>query len=274
MLQNYLKASRSVSYNLILALILMCGYEAGQFLDPTVMNGADAWLSGLLVFIPFHAIILAVLLTGFSFFSLYSDRLEGIPFRFPLAMIMIAEAAGWALLIFLTLPRATSWFAPMAWGGLSSITAAFGAGFYEELMFRLVLVGIMTALFIGLKNHSWRTVAALVVAGGMSMMFWLHYGGRPWEAAGMSIVVIAIFLLGSRLGANYPNGIRWYIMASSAILFSAAHYLGTMGDHFQLYSFMFRLLFGLIMIPLMNWRGFAIAAWTHALYDVMVFAIT
>jgi membrane protease YdiL (CAAX protease family) len=55
-----------------------------------------------------------------------------------------------------------------------------------------------------------------------------------------------------------------------ALLFSAVHYIGAFGDPFTLPSFTFRFLFGLALNGLYLVRGFGIAAWTHALYDVMV----
>ncbi|RLB78811.1 MAG: CPBP family intramembrane metalloprotease, partial [Deltaproteobacteria bacterium] len=56
-------------------------------------------------------------------------------------------------------------------------------------------------------------------------------------------------------------------------LFSLVHYIGTYGDAFTLASFTFRFLFGLALNVLFIVRGFGIAAWTHALYDVMVFTV-
>jgi len=58
----------------------------------------------------------------------------------------------------------------------------------------------------------------------------------------------------------------------SALLFSAVHYIGSMGDAFTLGSFLYRFLFGLILNGIYVWRGFGVAAWTHAIYDIMVIA--
>ena len=48
------------------------------------------------------------------------------------------------------------------------------------------------------------------------------------------------------------------------------HYIGTLGDAFTLSSFTFRFLFGLALNVVFLVRGFGVAAWTHALYDVMI----
>jgi len=56
----------------------------------------------------------------------------------------------------------------------------------------------------------------------------------------------------------------------AAICFSTVHYIGTFGDPFSINSFLFRFFFGLALNVIYLYRGFGIAAWTHALYDIMV----
>jgi hypothetical protein len=57
----------------------------------------------------------------------------------------------------------------------------------------------------------------------------------------------------------------------AALLFSAFHYVGPYGDPWTLSSFVFRFLAGLLFSVLFLLRGFGIAAWTHALYDIFLF---
>ncbi len=70
---------------------------------------------------------------------------------------------------------------------------------------------------------------------------------------------------GPKSWANYVSAILL-----SAVLFSAIHYTGNMGDPFTMSSFLFRFLFGVILNGIYVLRGFGVAAWTHALYDVIV----
>jgi membrane protease YdiL (CAAX protease family) len=93
-----------------------------------------------------------------------------------------------------------------------------GAGIYEELLFRVLLVSGIAALGLAL-------------------------GLRKALAVGLGIVL-------------------------SALIFSAFHYLGPFGDALTLPSFTFRTIAGLLLSGLYVARGFGIAAWTHALYDV------
>ena len=56
----------------------------------------------------------------------------------------------------------------------------------------------------------------------------------------------------------------------TSFLFSTAHYLGPYGDTFEIASFSFRALAGVFFAALFIFRGFGIAAGTHALYDMLV----
>lgn len=57
----------------------------------------------------------------------------------------------------------------------------------------------------------------------------------------------------------------------SSIVFSAIHYVGPFGDPFQLTSFGFRVLAGLYLAAVYHFRGFAVAVYTHTIYDLIVF---
>ncbi len=55
--------------------------------------------------------------------------------------------------------------------------------------------------------------------------------------------------------------------------FSAWHHVGPLGEPFELRTFVFRTVCGLVFTLIYGFRGFAPAVWTHTLYDlwVMVF---
>jgi membrane protease YdiL (CAAX protease family) len=100
------------------------------------------------------------------------------------------------------------------------LVLSIGAGLYEELVFRVVLVGGMFWALDKVMKRSWMAYVAAALIG--------------------------------------------------AALFSAVHYIGSMGDAFTVASFTFRFLFGLALNGIFLARGFGVAAWTHALYDVFV----
>ncbi|HYW35566.1 MAG TPA: CPBP family glutamic-type intramembrane protease, partial [Balneolaceae bacterium] len=67
---------------------------------------------------------------------------------------------------------------------------------------------------------------------------------------------------------------KWIIYSAAiiiaAFIFSLMHYVGALGDAFSLRSFLFRFFFGVALSVIYWWRGFAVAAWTHSLYDILV----
>ncbi len=77
--------------------------------------------------------------------------------------------------------------------------------------------------------------------------------------------------LAGRIGWFHGNGapVAIAVVVTSA-LFSAAHYAGAHGETFDWFSFCFRFLAGAFFALLFVYRGFGIAAGTHALYDIFV----
>ncbi len=59
--------------------------------------------------------------------------------------------------------------------------------------------------------------------------------------------------------------------ALSSLAFSFVHHLGPLGEPFTVSAFVFRVFMGALFAVIYRVRGFAIAAWTHAIYDVWVF---
>ena len=85
------------------------------------------------------------------------------------------------------------------------------------------------------------------------------------------MVIVALLSNGFRLLfgiGRVPAGFMAAI--AGALLFSAFHYIGPLGEPLKLESFVFRTLAGLAFSGLYLTRGFGITAWTHALYDVAV----
>jgi hypothetical protein len=60
---------------------------------------------------------------------------------------------------------------------------------------------------------------------------------------------------------------------ASSLVFSAIHYIGPLSDPFSVASFVFRTLAGGYLAAIYRFRGFAVAVYTHALYDVLVFFV-
>jgi hypothetical protein len=82
-----------------------------------------------------------------------------------------------------------------------------------------------------------------------------------------SLVLRKVFGTGAR---GVALVVAWAVV--SALVFSAWHYVGAMGDGFELKSFLFRAVCGLVLTLIYAFRGLAPAVWTHAIYDVWVMA--
>jgi hypothetical protein len=114
---------------------------------------------------------------------------------------------------------------------------SLGAGFYEELTFRVLLFGL-----------------------GAKVLVWL-FGNQRIELAGTASARRFSF-------RSLVVLVAWALACAG--IFSGVHYIGPMSDAFQLTSFTFRAVLGLILTLIFVTRGFAAAVWTHAIYDVWV----
>ncbi len=117
---------------------------------------------------------------------------------------------------------------------------SLGAGFYEELTFRVLLFGLGAKILVWLFGHQ------KVVLSGTSV------------ATGFSFRSVLVML-------------GWAL--ACAVVFSGVHYVGPLSDDFKLTSFTFRAVLGLMLTLIYVTRGFAAAVWTHAIYDVWVLVL-
>lgn len=230
-LRRYHRVSRSATYGFLSALPLIALYEimivtANQGRMAQVRVGAEVWLKQLLALIGGTGLAVmgaVVIIIGVAI--LYLERKKSIPIRAKYFGWIVAESAVYAVVVglFVSVTVGTIFMmaAPQGVGGLwTKLALSIGAGIYEELLFRVILVG---GLFWLLKRFVSPTRHAYLIAAVIG-----------------------------------------------AVIFSAVHYIGVYGDPFTFASFTFRFLFGLILNGIFLWRGFGVAAWTHALYDVMV----
>ncbi len=159
-------------------------------------------------------------------------------------------------------------------GVVYAIAMRLAAGY---VVGRISLVALASSGLAGSEGAQ-----AIALAGGTS-------GSNPFAAIVMSLGAgfyeeIAFRVVGYGLGARlllflFPQPIPfkrffvrlvWAVVTSLA--FSGWHYLGAYGDPFDLRSFVFRAVCGLTFVTVYQFRGFAPAVWTHALYDIWVMA--
>ncbi len=223
---SYWSLSRTPLTSLVFALPLVLAYEGGVLLlgRGSPRNGADVWLRQLLDALGFGAYFLLPTLTVLGLLAWHHIEHDRWHFRPAVLAGMAAECLLWAAAL-IGLARLQDRLWPLAaaggWDGIFARLIGFcGAGLYEEVLFRLLL---------------------------LPLLIWVC------ERLGASAVTAAV------LG-----------LVASSLLFSAAHYVGPLGERFELYSFTFRTLAGMFFAVLFIVRGFGIAAGTHAVYDVLV----
>jgi membrane protease YdiL (CAAX protease family) len=236
---NYWKSAREPRYSLLFVLPLLLAYEAlawglGRTGQAAVRNGADVLLKQLFVALGgsygLRAFALVLFVTGL--FLVGRDvRRSGAPAPRVYGGMMV-ESVVYALVLGVVASALTSFLLTgrlaLAQGGQLEqlpvsvqLMVSLGAGIYEELLFRVLLVA------------------------GLALLATRVFGWKPLSAG-----VFAAML--------------------GALIFSAFHYIGPYGDPLQLETFTFRAIAGLLFSGLYLTRGFGIAAWTHALYDVFL----
>ena len=223
---SYWALSRTPLTSLVFSLPLVLAYEGGVLLmgRGSPRNGADVWLRHLLDALGFGAYFLLPTLTVLGLLAWHHVEHDRWSFSPRVLAGMAAECVFWAAVL-VGLARLQDRLWPLAAGAdregvVARLIGFCGAGLYEEVLFRLLLLPLLTWLF-------------------------------------------------ERLGASVVGAACGGLVASS-LLFSAAHYVGPLGDTFAWYSFTFRALAGMFFAVLFVVRGFGIAAGTHAVYDVLV----
>ena len=235
---GYADATRTATYGFLAALPLFVLYEVGVVLANRgpggIRVGADVWLKTLLATLGgtgWAALGGGVLLVGLGVWWRERDRRPPLVARY--FGLIVVESLVYAVVLAFVVGGAVgalfgAWALPdlalaqLAELGLGlQLALSIGAGLYEELVFRVLLVG---------------------------GLFWLAHrlGGAERRPAYVVAAVVG------------------------AAVFSAVHHVGPFGDPFALSVFTFRFLFGLALNAVFLVRGFAVAAWTHALYDVLV----
>ncbi len=189
---GYWRASLSPAYNFFLAVVLLGGYEGLLWLAPEgsshSRNLIDLWIQSALRGLLLHRWVLSLVIVLLGLAYVYGirrnrERLFGWVF-----LLMLVESVAWALVIWQFLPLLIRGIgASIAQLGLShdtlhSIALCLGAGFYEELFFRVFLVEGLLWLFTGFRYQKVRAVhimmgwlvSALIFSG-------LHFVQEPFS---------------------------------------------------------------------------------------------
>jgi len=142
------------------------------------------------------------------------------------------------------------------------------------------IVLVMTRVFhldpsLSLLTRASRPVLAAGIAqGGVLARLVMSCGAGVWEETVFRLLLLTgLVALGHRvLGLRRPLAFVGALLLSAA-LFSAAHHIPPYGDPLHVGVFVYRLLAGVAFGLIYWWRGFAVAVYTHAFYDLYVLLI-
>ena len=231
-IRNYFQHSSGGTQSAVLALPLLLFYGLGITLVPEARNGVDLVSVGLQRLMS-HADDPTLLYLGF--YGLLAAIDVGLYFWLRKQNRLHPH---WLLPLF-----AECLLYALVTGVLSSAATTR-------------LLGLETADGDGRRHFG--LVAGLIVSAGAGLHEELFFRL-------LGIGVVARLWLGKEW--NAPSWRLLGLVLASSVVFSLAHYLA---EPFALTSFVFRAVSGIVFATLFLTRGFAVAAWTHALYDAWV----
>ena len=240
--KDYLTASRQPRYSVLFALPLLALYELLSFAltgstYAGVRNGADVLLKSAFLNLggPRGLLVFNVLLVGIGAALVWRDRRRNPGgTRGRVFALMFAESALYAVLFGIVVGQLTALVL-----GMPRLLLQIGGG-QLDLPTQLV-----TSLGAGIYEE---LLFRVLLTGGL---LWLITRATKWNRGMAAAVAVVV----------------------SALIFSAFHYVGTLGDEFTMQSFTFRAIAGVAFSALYVLRGLGITAWTHALYDVLITVI-
>lgn len=229
------RSPRNLLTSLILVFPLFAAYQVGVLLTLPMMNGAD-------------------LLTSFLL------RKVGLG---PSQYLAFSGLAVLTYLLGVVVLRRTQRFNPVV-----IVPVLIESALYALSMGSLIYLLMTHVLHIPPKLAAGIEGESLVGRVVMSL------GAGVWEETlfrlGLLTVLALVFENVVGLGRFVAIG---GALVLSSLAFSAMHHIPPYGDPLRLGLFTFRVLAGMFFGLLYWWRGFAVAVYTHAMYDVWVLVI-
>lgn len=136
--------------------------------------------------------------------------------------------------------------------------------FVESMLYAYILRIVMDKLlFITLMD---------VDALGKREIFTMCIGAGVYEELVFRIIFLQaiIFICQNIFRFRKSISITIGIIVAS-LIFAGFHYIGDYGDQLEILSFLFRFLAGVILSTVFLLRGYGIAVYSHAIYDLLLF---
>lgn len=235
--RRYVNLTRSLSVSLLFILPLLIIYEMGVLIGGREINAAAELMKRPISWLQSHP----TKVLGTDAMLL----LNGL-------VIIVALVAVWR-----ASRRDALRLSPYLWMLTES-------GIYALLLGPLALAPLTGQFTLsGLTPNGASFLDALVVGAGAGL----------YEEAFFRLMILgAIYYLAKELGKMRAFGAGMVALFISGALFSAAHFMA--GEQADMGAFIYRLLAGMILGFIYLTRGFGIAVWTHALFDIYVSTLT
>lgn len=229
------KKSRLAKTNLLTSLVLILPllvfYELGV-LFADAMNGADLITKGLIRLAGVNGFVAIQLglVAVMALLAFYLRRKQEFDLRQFLPVLLESGIYALTMGTFII-------FVMRDVLGIDPQLAAGGpvarASFFDRLV-----------MSVGAGVHE-ELVFRLLMMGGLLLLLEKGFKTKRWIAIAIAIAV-------------------------SSLLFSAAHHIGPLGEPLRVGVFVYRAIAGVIFAFLYQYRSFAIAVYSHALYDIYV----
>lgn len=192
-LKGYLKETRRPVYSAALVFPFLGVYHVGTILLKTThINGADALIIRLLSALSVHSMLGSALVLTI-FFTVWQLRARASwKLKSPMLLLSFLESACFAFILLFLFGWMTrlSLAGPAAGGSrLANLVLYCGAGVYEELLFRALLLGLLIAVFARIFRWKKGTSAAAAVTLGALLFSAFHYLGPAGDALSVASFV-------------------------------------------------------------------------------------
>ena len=188
-LSPYFSQTKTLTYSYLIALPLLIMYEVFILISQPDAGGfvrlsTDIWIKWLFASIGFDTLkFTAALVLILGVYVFFKERKNPVQVRGRFFLYMILESTIYAIVIAMLISGFLGWVFNMdANAGIASLTKfqllalSIGAGLYEELIFRVLLVNGLLIIFgwMGFQK-GWKHASAMILAALMFSA--VHYFG-------------------------------------------------------------------------------------------------
>jgi hypothetical protein len=158
----------------------------------------------------------------------------------------------------------------LAWHHIAHDTWHFRAGILLGMAAESLLWAFLLITIANLHETFWTVAVDNAPLVNLLSRFVGYCGAGLYEEVLFRLILLPTLIWLLRRCGVTPISAGVCAVCTTSVLFSAAHYVGPLGEPFYLYSFTFRTLAGLFFSTLFLTRGFGITAGSHATYDLLV----